>query len=84
MGYITRNNGEITSFWPDDTDTKMYVVSCLSHSISYLIDLARIRWPEASLDDIEISAEKIRTSCLYYDLYDSTDYTNFIILEYIK
>lgn len=79
MSYTTRNNGNITDFWPDDTEDTIYLTD-YGMSISDLIDKANDKWPNVSLDDITISAEKIHTSCLYYDLYDGGDWTNFIVL----
>jgi len=36
------------------------------------------------LEDIQITSEKIHTGCLTYDLYDSSDYTEFVILTRVK
>jgi len=78
MGYSQR--GEITDFSPDDTDKVMYIVSCTIFSMEELINRIKEKWPNTSMADIEISAEYIQTQCLYYDRYDSGDYTNYIVI----
>lgn len=79
MGYSYRNNGNIKDFWPDDDENTMYRASG-SDSLQDLINLAKEKWPDASMEDIEITSENIHTSCLTYDLYDSSDYTQFTVL----
>lgn len=83
MGYSYRNNGQIKDFWPDDDENTIYRVSG-SDSLQDLLTLAQEKWPGVSLEDIQITSEKIHTSCLTYDLYDSSDYTEFVILTRIK
>jgi hypothetical protein len=82
MGYIQRPGSEITDFWPDDTETQMYWESNYSVSLARLLEKAKEKWPNATLDNIQITSEKIQTECLYYNRYDSGDYTDFIILTY--
>lgn len=81
MGYGTRNNGTIRTFWPDDTENTLHISSDASLNLEELLFKAQKKWPGISLDQIQISADKIHTDCLGYDMYDSSDYTNFIILE---
>ena len=81
MGYSYRNNGQIKDFWPDDDENTMYRLSG-NDSLQEIIELAQEKWPGSSLEDIIISAEKIHTSCLTYDLYDPSDYTDFVIITY--
>jgi hypothetical protein len=78
MGYSTRSGTEITDFWPDDTDTELYLSS--STPIPDIIDLIDQKWPGSgfSLGNFEISAEHIHTECIWYDLHDPSDYTTFI------
>lgn len=80
MGYSTRPGTKIQDFWPDDTDTEMYIQSDSVSSLQDLLDRAREKWPDASMGQIRITAEEIHTACLGYDLYDPIDYTDFIIL----
>lgn len=84
MGYTYRNNGQITDFWPDDTAEEFYI-SCDS-SIPFTEVQQEIdrRWPGIGFEQIEISSESIHTSCLTYDQYDSSDYTQFLVIRRIK
>lgn len=79
MGYTTRNNGDIRDFWPDDTDTEFYISS--GTSIWHIIEMCKERWPDTNFSDIEIAPDYIHTSCLTYDSYDQSDYTNFLIIS---
>ena len=81
MGYSYRNKGQIKDFWPDDDANTMYRLSG-NDSLQEIIELAQEKWPGSSLEDITVSAEKIHTSCLTYDLYDPSDYTDFVIITY--
>jgi len=85
MGYGIRSGGiggSIRTFWPDDTDTTMYIQTsyCVIPTLADLLQMIYEKWPGASLDNIEIGAEKIHTDCLGYDLYGAGDYTDFIII----
>jgi fumarate reductase subunit C len=82
MGYSTRFGTEITDFWPDDDDTTLYLASGWL-TLAELIQHAKGHFGEAvQMEDIEVSSEKIHTHCIYYDLYDAGDYTDFIVLKY--
>lgn len=50
-------------------------------SFTDLIEKIKGKWPDASMDDIDISTEYIHTDCLGYDQYNPCDYTNYIVLE---
>lgn len=79
MGYGTRGK-EIRTFWPDDTETKLHLNSEEFRSLADLLEKVNQKWPGVPSERIEISSQKIHTDCLGYDLYDSGDYTDFIIL----
>lgn len=82
MGYGTRNNGQIKTFNPDDTENRFYLEASSNHSISDIIQKAKEKWGEnIDLDDIYISSEHIHTDCLTYDQYDPFDYTDFLIID---
>ena len=83
MTYSYRNGGNIKDYWPDDDESTIYRASC-SDTLQEIMDMAKEKWPEASLEDIEISSEKIHTSCLTYDCYDPSDYTDFIVIKNTK
>lgn len=78
MGYSYRNNGAITDFWPDDTEDTIYVSE--TFPMKLLLDIINEKWPNINLDFVSISSENIHTSCLTYDLHDSSDYTNFTVI----
>lgn len=80
MGYSYRNNGQIKDYWPDDTDDTIYINADDGHDLASIASIVKAKWPHAKLEDISISSEYIHTECLTYDLYDPSDYTNFIIL----
>ena len=81
MGYYKRGN--IECFEPDDTDTEMWIYGSIGYSISEIIKKAKEKWPDVSLDDIEITSEYIHTDCLTYDLYDPGDWTHYLKIERI-
>lgn len=84
MGYTTTKhaNGTITNFWPDDTETIMYIDGSFGHfSLSDIMDRIKEKWPTADFANIAISSEHIHTDCLYYDLYDGNDWTQFVVIE---
>jgi len=84
MGEITNTKG-IRSFTPDDTETELYIPANYSGpSLRDLISRCKEKFPNASFDDIEISAEHIHTDCLGYDRYDPGDYTNYIVATWKK
>lgn len=81
MGYT--KEGHITKFWPDDTDTTMYIEDNKIINILDIVAKAKEKWGEdMDLSSLTISVEHIHTDCLYYDGYDSSDWTDFIVLEY--
>ena len=82
MGYT--RDGSITNFWPDDDAETMYISSKGgSIPFSKILEKACQKWgSHLSLDDLEIEAQNIHTDCIYYDCYDSGDYTDFLVVTY--
>lgn len=79
MGRTTRPGTEITDFYPDDTDTEFYIDTCWSPTLADVLDKAREKWgADVKLEQLHVEAEYIHTSCIGYDLYDPSDYTNFL------
>ena len=80
MGYS--NNGD--TFKPDDDENTIYLNSSSWTTLADIIYIVQSKWPELSdldsLESINISAENIHTDCLGFDLHDSGDYTNFIVI----
>jgi len=82
MGYSYRNNGQITDWWPDDTEEEFYVAE--DATLSDILNSCHERWPGFHPEKIRITPEYLHTSCLYYDLYDAGDYTHFLRISRIK
>ena len=70
----------IKDYWPDNTENKMYFANSYCLTVEQIIFIAQSKWPDTSLDNITIEAERIQTSCLGYDLYDPSDWTDFIVI----
>ena len=77
MGYYTKNG--VKCFEPDDTKNILYFRSGIS--LAEIMDIVSKQWPDTCESEILISSEHIQTSCIGYDLYDASDYTDFIIVE---
>lgn len=82
MGFGTRNNGQIKTFWPDDTETEMYITE--SASLADIVGRCVQKWPGFLFSDITIESKFIHTDCITYDLMDWGDYTNFLCITYNK
>jgi len=74
MGYS--KDGSITNYWPDDNEDEIFLDNDVE--LSYMLERIKEKWPDATMEQITISSEYIHTNCLYYDLYDSGDWTHFI------
>ena len=79
MSNSYRNNGWITDFWLDDSDDEIYIDGTSGVSLQYVSELVHDKWG-VELTDVSIRSENIHTGCLTYDLHDSSDYTNFIVI----
>lgn len=64
------------SFWPENTDSAIYIA--YSASLTEILEIIAERWPETPITEISITPYHIQTYCIGYDKYDSSDYTNFI------
>lgn len=85
MTHGTRNNGQIRTFWPDDTDSKFYIAR--GESMEELMLRIKAKWPDmdlSNLGDIQITTEYIQTDCLSHDMWDACDYTCFLVIERVK
>ena len=83
MGKFQRPSSlRITDFWPDDTDTTMYFSTESYLGSAELLVKVQAKWPNATLDKLNISSEHIHTYCLGYGQYYPSDYTNFIVITY--
>ena len=69
--------------WPQNDENTLYIESDF-YDLDEIINQAKEKWPNVAISDLGVSAEHIHTSCLDYDLYDSSDWTNFIVIRNIK
>lgn len=84
MGYSTDRRG-IRSFWPDNSKTEFYKASYAAGTIHELLREAAEHFKTSTYELMEhgsISSDRIHTDCLGYDLYDASDYTDFILITY--
>jgi len=87
VGYGTRQGSlghTIKTFWPDDTDTTMYIDASYTHTLADIQQKIEEKWPGTPANCIEITTDEINTDCLGYDLYDPSDYTMFLIIRKVS
>jgi hypothetical protein len=78
MAYTYEDMGRVQHFWPDDTDDTIYTRD--AHSIAYIVELVQAKWPGVSLENVTITSEYINTRYITYDIYDPSDYDEFIVI----
>ena len=64
---------------PVDTDKEIWIEDYGGLFFQDVIEKVKDKWPEVSLNDINIRAVKHHQYAIYYDLYDSSDYVNYIV-----
>lgn len=85
MGEFTRPGSEIRYFQPDETETETYIEANYQDvNLTYILEVAKIKWPNCHIKELSIRAEHIHTDCLGYDRYDAGDHTNFLKVTYTK
>lgn len=81
MGLYKDSRG-VNCFSPDNTDTSFYVA--YSASVADILAQAQKKWgDDLSLDDLFIHSENVHTNALGYDLYDPSDYTEYLCIVYV-
>lgn len=78
MGYSNGGN----EFTPDNDETTLYI-ECQGRDIPFNEVLEQIKshfGTDVDLETISISSDKIHTRCRHYDLYDSTDYDDYLVI----
>lgn len=78
MKYV--KNGGSTDCFPEETDNELWVGSGYL-TIESLIELSQKKWPTKSLSDIKIEAVNHHEYNIYYDVYESGDYVDYIVLS---
>lgn len=69
MTSLTPKNDKNTLYLPSGTDLISMLESIRNH------------FPNTSYKDLKISAEHFHARCITYDLYDSQDYDEYIVIE---
>ena len=67
------------TFDPQDTDLKFYILG--DSSLLDIISLVKNKWGEdTDLDYVTIESDYIHTRCLNYDIYDPSDYDEYLVV----
>lgn len=75
MGHYTRNG--VDCFSPDDTEKSFYIP--YDSSLSEIIEQVKVKFGDKiDFEDVTITPEYIHVMALGYDLYDSSDYENYL------
>ena len=81
MGYYKNSRG-IDCFEPDNTEDTLYIDSSGGLDFADIIERIESHFKiPFNPSDFLITAERIHTYCIYYDMYDSGDYTNYIVIQ---
>jgi hypothetical protein len=83
MAEYIRSGTRIRDFQPDDTETELYIFSPRcggGPTLEELLQRIKDKWPDARPESLTFSSQSIQTRCLGYDLYDSGDYDDFIVV----
>ncbi|AUR84706.1 hypothetical protein NVP1063O_039 [Vibrio phage 1.063.O._10N.261.45.C7] len=70
----------VLNYTPEDTDYKFYVLG--ETYLTCILDQIKEKWGDVDFSCIEIEPENIHTRCLGYDLYDSSDYDDYLVVTY--
>ncbi|WNA16134.1 hypothetical protein XaC1_498 [Xanthomonas phage XaC1] len=79
MGYSNGGN----EFTPDNDETTLYI-ECRSRDIPFNEVLEQIKshfGADVDLETVSISSENIHTRCRYYDLHDSSDWDQYLVIS---
>lgn len=66
------------TFWPDNTRDTLYLTEI---DLDSMAEQTVEKWPGIRSDEIHISAEHIHTNAIGYDLYVSSDHTDFVVVK---
>ena len=77
--YSYEKDGGATNCFPVDTENTMWVQS--GKQIKDLIELAQEKWPDVKFEDISIESVHHHQYCIHYDLHDSSDYVDYLVLN---
>lgn len=67
--------------YPKDDEKTIYLEDNGGISFEQISNSIKEKWGEVNPKLIEITSEYRHVTCLTYDLYDPTDYQNYIIIN---
>lgn len=73
----------MTTDYPQDNENTIYLEDNGGISMDQINKAIEEKWPGVNPAMIEISAEHRHVTCLTYDLYDPTDYQDYIVITKI-
>lgn len=82
MGYGKRTPNGINTYWPDNDEDTIYLRGPIE--LQDILETIQSKWPGCPMNEIEIEAEHINTDCIGFDVYDPSDYTDFIVIRRLE
>lgn len=79
--YRYEKEGAMTNRFPVDDETTMWIPMHGDKSLSDIIDFAKEKWPDKDFSEITIDSENHHQYCIHYDLHDSSDYVQYLVLS---
>lgn len=77
--YRYEQDGRMTNCFPVDEEDTMWVQS--GKTVKDLMELAKEKWPDIAFEDISIDSVHHHQYSIYYDLHDSSDYVDYLVLS---
>lgn len=65
--------------YPQDTSQVLYLLS-VNLTLGDIVESAKRHFPDCEMDDLKVEGENIQIKCFGYDLYDSGDYLDYIVI----
>lgn len=79
--YRYEKDGSITNCYPKDTDNTLWIEMYGDKTISDIIQCAKEKWPDKKFDEITMDSVNHHQYSIYYDLHDSSDYVQYLVLS---
>lgn len=70
----------IVNYTPEDTENTFYVLG--ETDLDCIMYLIKEKWGDVDFGYITVEPEHIHTCCLTYDLYDSSDWNDYLVVTY--
>ena len=67
--------------FPVETEKDLWIYSNNLVSLAEIIEKVQEKWPNISLDKIQIEAYNHHQYATTYDIYESSDYVNYIYIS---